>query len=155
MFLVFPGIQREEKDLIKTYLDYGRAARRREDWEEAMKYYGLAQMNDPSNAEAVFNYSYTKLRNSLYYTNLFKVQSAITAFQKSFFMLRDNFNKDDDLSIICMRLYSQQVALAVSSVSIYIVKTVAYEVWDGVYNQLLDLSDEFIRTLDDIIIKEM
>ena len=86
----------DNSDTIKSYLQYARRAKEKEDWEESEKYYNLVEQNEPNNVEAIFYSAYAKAMASLTSDDLYKRQAIFKSLSNSIQLIDDNYNPDEE-----------------------------------------------------------
>ena len=91
---------------VQKYLENGRRAYEKEDWEEVEKYYNMVEQNSPHNMEAVFFSSFGRAMLSLTDSEYFKRDQKFKVLNKSISVINDYFeetdeNKEEVLRKIC------------------------------------------------------
>lgn len=86
-------------DSVKRALENARRAKKKEDWEEAEKYYDLVERDEPSNIEAIFYSAYAKAKTTLVSDDLYRRQAVFKSFGNSISIVDDNFDVEKEAEL--------------------------------------------------------
>ena len=144
---------------VEKYLANARRAKQKEDWEETEKYYNMVEQNDPTNIEAIFYSSYGKAKRSLVESDIYKRQAAFKVLQNCVSVIDDNFDLAKEASQKeTIKSISDDILAMAGSSFVYNEKKNQYGAvtWTDKYQTITlfnTLSEQFIDSLDDIVLK--
>jgi|GEM_PF-3166024 len=150
------SVKVDYSDFVLRSLENARRAFQKEDWEEAEKYYNLAEQNEPSNIEAIFYSAYAKAMSTLVSDDVYRRESVFNSFAKSISIIDDNFNveKEKDLRPLVEKMYNDIVKMSGSSF-VYTMKKNGYGVVTSdnsamTYSMFFQMQSGFVESVENI-----